>query len=186
MALVTLAEAKAQLEIDEGDTRFDDELNNVYLPALARTIEINTGEAPERRAVTERLSFRRSVGVFALNVLPVASLTSVARIDGTETWDVDDLDADPSSGVVVVKGGGSAVQGDVRVVYTAGHETVPGNVKLAALIILQHLWETQRGAVSGSGGALGAEETYAPQAGAGFALPRRALELLGDRMTGFA
>jgi uncharacterized phiE125 gp8 family phage protein len=183
MTLVTLAEAKAQLNITTSE--HDTELG-VYLAALAGAIERATGEAPEQRTATERLSFRHPVGVFALSVLPVDSLTSVARIDGTETWDVADLDVDPGSGVVVVKSGGNAVCGDVRVVYTAGHETVPGNVKLAALIILQHVWETQRGAVSGGGGALGAEETYEIGAGSGFALPRRALELLGDRLPGVA
>jgi hypothetical protein len=68
-------------------------------------------------------------------------------------------------------------------VYRAGLSTIPEEVKLAGLIIADHLWKVQNG--SGGRGAPG-EDDLLPS-GFGFAIPRRALELLAhDMAPGFA
>ena len=64
-------------------------------------------------------------------------------------------------------------------VYTAGYAQVPENAKLAGLIVAQHLWETQ----NGFAGRRNADDFV--QTGLGFAVPRRAEQLLiPDEMAG--
>jgi hypothetical protein len=70
----------------------------------------------------------------------------------------------------------------VLATYQAGYTTVPANIRLGALIIVQHLWETQRGMMGVQLGGDG--ETYVT--GRGFAIPRRAIELLGPQLPGVA
>ncbi len=53
------------------------------------------------------------------------------------------------------------------------------NYKLAALFIVAHLWESQRAAVAGPQGPFGEDELLRP-AGQGYAIPHRALQLLGE------
>ncbi len=70
----------------------------------------------------------------------------------------------------------------IAVTCTAGLSAVPAHVRLAALITVQHLWETQRGGRDRR--FTGNEDAWNP--GMGYALPRRALELLGDQVSGIA
>jgi hypothetical protein len=66
--------------------------------------------------------------------------------------------------------------------YQAGEVVIPDDYRLAALIIIEHLWETQRGTMGVQLG--GDSEGYSP--GRGFAIPRRALELLDTQLPGVA
>jgi hypothetical protein len=59
---------------------------------------------------------------------------------------------------------------------------IQANVRLASKIIIQHLWETQRGTMGVQLG--GDSDNYV--AGRGFAIPRRAIELLGPQLPGVA
>jgi hypothetical protein len=99
---------------------------------------------------------------------------------------VADLDVDADSGVVE-RFDGAFMRGPVQVAYVAGRAEVPANVQLAALIILQHLWRTRLGSPVPS--ATVTEQTprvYGAMVPSGFAIPNRALELLGERIGGFA
>lgn len=181
MGVVSLADVKKQLGIAADDTSGDAELQG-YIDAATTPIEDQLGQAVEQRTFTDRLTLP-SGGVrhFLLETVPVVSLTSVVSVDGTTTWDVSSLDADGPSGEVTVVSG-PLVCGQVDATYVAGLSTVQPNVRLAGLIIIQHLWETQRGAM---GVQLGGEnEPWIP--GRGFAIPRRALELLGPPLPGVA
>ncbi|GAA1065206.1 phage gp6-like head-tail connector protein [Streptomyces asiaticus] len=178
MPLVSLSQVKAQLNIPASDTSNDVELQS-YVDAATFPVEEACGRVIDQRAVTDELVVRGSC--FLLRSTPVVSLTSVAAVDGSQTWDVNALHLDNKTGEVTALSG-PAVQGRIQVNYVAGVSTVPPNVQLAALIIIQHLWETQRGTMGVQLG--GDNETYV--AGRGFAVPRRALELLGGQLPGVA
>lgn len=67
---------------------------------------------------------------------------------------------------------------EYTLVYRAGVAVVPERAKLAGLIVAAHLWETQ----NGFAGRRNADEFV--QTGLGFAVPRRAQELLGRLVIG--
>lgn len=181
MPIVTLADAKAQLNIQPSDTSADVELQG-FVDAATAAVEQQLGRVVEQRTVIDQFDFAGGVTAFMLRSVPVISLTSLVSLDGTQTWDVGPsvMHVDPASGLVTVLSG-PAVTGPVLATYQAGSATVTANVRLAGLIIIQHLWETQRGAM---GIQLGDSETYV--AGRGFAIPRRAIELLGPQLPGVA
>lgn len=63
----------------------------------------------------------------------------------------------------------------VLVTYDAGRSDVPANIRLAALVLIEHMWETQRGS-QGPAEPFGVDET--PLAPSGFLIPNRVNELL--------
>ncbi|MEU8316700.1 MULTISPECIES: head-tail connector protein [Actinomycetes] len=171
MALLTLAEAKAQLDIV---TTTDDAELQAYIDALDSVIERYTGPVLTR-TTTDRIE--GSGRMLCLRSTPVVALTSVTRlVPSGPALDVGSLLLDPSTGLVRRRSG--SWSGLWEVVYTAGRgATVPPTINLAARILLQHLWRTQRGAARGGGGS----DDYAvtePIMGLGYAVPNRVLELL--------
>jgi hypothetical protein len=180
MSIVTLADAKAQLNIAASDTSEDVELQG-YVEAATAAVETQLGQVVDQRTVIDQFDFARSATAFLLRSAPVLSLTSLVALDGTQTWDVSLTHVDGGSGCVTVLSG-PPVKGSVLATYQAGMTLVPANVRLAALIIVQHLWETQRGTM---GVQLGGDtDNYV--VGRGFAIPRRAIELLGPQLPGVA
>lgn len=174
MAIVSLDEAKRQLSIDTDDTSVDMLLQS-YVDSITGAVEEHKNEVVEQREVTDELVLDNA-DRFRLWNRPVISLTSVETVDGDTTWDVSNMHASPS-GLVRVRSGDS-VDGIVTVIYDAGYEDVPDRYKRGALVILQHLWETQRGEGEIPGGVIGQEEqTYDPRSF--YDIPRKALEWLG-------
>ncbi|MEV4093792.1 hypothetical protein [Streptosporangium saharense] len=173
--IVSLAEAKNHLNITS--TADDAELAEV-IRAVTPVVERHVG------AVTRRIYVEDHPGGYALALqhTPVLAVTSITGVrPGVLDQAVDQL-ADAQVSGVVQRLDGGWISGPVRVTYTAGRTEVAANVRLAALIIIGHLWETQRGTVAPR---LGAEdEVWDPRAG--FAVPRRALELLGEQVSGIA
>jgi len=113
---------------------------------------------------------------FWLRSAPVISLTSVTSWDGAVTWDVTQMRASPSGLVKVM--GGIPVSGLADVAYIAGYQVIPAHYKRGALVILAHLWETQRGPGTAASGVIGSEEHWR-QPGEFFSVPDKAKELLG-------
>lgn len=175
MALLTLAEAKAQLDIESGTS--DDELE-AYINALTAVIEGVVGPV-ETREITETVTGRGPT--LCLHQTPVVALTSLTPVlDDGITQDVTGLHVDPLSGVVRRKDGGQFYGGPWTAVYTAGRGAIPPTINLAARILLQHLWRTQYGASRGLG-SIGGGDDYdvtQPVPGFGYAVPNRVLELL--------
>ncbi|MFE2132238.1 hypothetical protein ACFW9X_03165 [Streptomyces sp. NPDC059466] len=175
MALITLDEAKRQLDID---TNASDVELQVYVDALTPAIERHVGPV-ENRAVTETVDGRGPT--ICVTQVPVVSLTSLTPIlAGGLTLATGDVVIDGDSGVIRRLNGGRFAGGPWTVVYTAGRVTVPPTIKLAALILLQHLWRTQYGASRGLS-SIGGGDDYnvtEPVAGWGYAIPNRVLELL--------
>jgi hypothetical protein len=174
--VISLRDAKKQLNIDPASTDDDEEIAG-FLRSVTEVCERYVG-ALGRTSYTEK---HQGGYMIALNRAPVLSLTSVVAVrTGGLGQSVADLDLDEPTGIVQRKDG-CRMCGPLRVTYVAGRTSVPPNVRQAALIILQHLWETQRGDVAPR---FGIEETWDPRLG--YAIPRRALELLGDQPPGIA
>lgn len=180
VGLVTLPAAKSQLNIEADDTSDDLELQ-LYIDAVTAPIERELGTVVEQRTVVDTFNFAKGTTSFLLRSVPVASLASISAVDGSTTWPVDAsaMHVDSDTGLVTVLSG-AALTGLVAVSYTAGPAQVPANVRLAAMIVLQHLWETQRGR---TGAVAGGGDLVIP---AGYAVPNRAIELLGTNLPGVA
>jgi hypothetical protein len=185
-AMVSLADAKAQLNMDVTVHTFDDELRD-FIAAATGAAEAYKHEVIVRRAVTDELEFcsygyygyRYGYGHgqrFRLRSVPVISLTSVAAWDGSITWDVTQMRARPSGLVRVMAG--PPVTGVADVTYLAGYQQIPASYKRGALVILAHLWETQRGPGTVASGVIGTEEHWR-QPGEFFSVPDKAKELMG-------
>lgn len=195
--LVSLAQMRNQLKIVGTG---DDEDLRTYIESATNAVELIRGEAVVKRSFTEEHrfpTFFRGFGQvdgsmstspttqrrqMALNKWPVTSLTSVARVDGTMTWDVSLLHVEAASGVVDVLYGPSFA-GQITVTYKAGYQVIPAEFGLAAAMIVEHLWQTRRGrsGVPSPGGL-----DTSPVPGLGYAVPNRAIELLGAGIPGFA
>ncbi len=174
--VISLTEAKRQLRLTATDR--DDDLK-LFIAAAGRAIEDHTNQTIVRRTVTEK--HRGLCGTLILNRAPVVSITSVTSADGASTWDTANLDVDPDTGIVRVLSG-PGLYGDLDVVYVPGMRVVPANYLLAARIVMEHLWQTMRPFSAASIPVPGAlEDSLDSRAGGlvGFAIPNRALELLG-------
>jgi hypothetical protein len=175
--IVSVAAVKRHLGKSDTDTGDDEELRE-FIEAATAVIEEHRAETVVRRTVVEDMQVSCAV-VVQLGTSPVQSLTSVATVDTTTTWDVADLHVSPFGVVTVLSG--APLQGLVRFTYVAGYTVVPANYTLAAKIIAGHLWETQQQPGLGPRGPFGAEPDMLSPTGRGFAIPNRAVELLGRR-----
>lgn len=128
----------------------------------------------EVETVTELVRIHRS-GQAILSNRPLVSITSVTTSGGST---LSATSVDLAGGVVSVPSGCRQV---VTMVYEAGRAEVQANQSLAAKIIGQHLWRVR----NGGGGAPypGQVSDDVVTVGAGYAIPRRALELLGMEAT---
>lgn len=179
--IVSLADARAQLNFGATETADDDELRG-SIGAATRAVERALGKVVVRRSFTDRFTVGGSATQVLLRNVPVLSLTSFVSADGATSWDVGSLQADGETGLVTVESG-PAFTGVLDGTYQAGYAVIPENYQLAGKIILQHLWETQRGAM---GVQLGGGDVDMALASRGFAIPRRALELLDTQLPGVA
>lgn len=180
VGIVSLADARAQLNFGTSETADDDELRG-FIGAATGAVERALGRSVVRRSFVDRFTVSGWAPALLLRHVPVLSLTSVASVDASTTWNIGDLQVDSETGLVTVASGG-AFTGSLDAVYQAGLPVVPEDYRLAGLIIIQHLWETQRGTMGVQLG--GDNEPYMP--GRGFAIPRRALELLDPPLPGVA
>ncbi|MEW2570496.1 head-tail connector protein [Streptomyces sp. NPDC047070] len=175
MALLTLEEAKLQLNLT---TDTDDEELQTYVDAVTAPIEEYIGPV-EPREVTERQDAEGGRRILVLRTTPVLSLTSVEPLlAGGVSHPVGGLVLDPDTGEVRRYDGGW-FRGLLLFTLQAGRTTTPPTVNLAARMLVQHLWRTQR--PGRSGGLPGGGEDYSvgqPIPGFGYAVPNRVLELL--------
>jgi hypothetical protein len=178
VGIVSLAYARTQLGMGPSETADDDALRG-FIAAATGAVERALGQVVVRRTVVEQHRIGRATEVL-LRKVPVLSLTSVSAVDGSRTWDPANMQFDADTGLLRVASG-ERLSGDVDFTYQAGRVVIPADYRLAGLIILQHLWETRRGAM---GVQMGGTDDYMP--GPGFAIPRRALELIGLSMPGVA
>lgn len=177
VGIVSLADAKKHLNITS--TTNDQEIRD-HIEAATAIVEYYTGPA-DVTSVTEVVQGGYSL---VLSHVPAISLTSVTPVYSFGlTYNVDDFDLDGAMGVARHKLGWPLI-GPLRVVYKAGRAIIPANLQLAARIIIKHLWETQRGGSRRPG--MGQSDEIVEQqlvSAMGYAIPRRAVELLQPQQT---
>ena len=175
-SIVSLSDAKQFLNIT--DTSEDEELR-AWLAGTTEVVERVLNEVIAVRQITVTGEENRHPSRLRLWRLPVISLDSLARWDGTHTWDVatDVYPPDPDTGLVRLASGPS-LAGHLNYTYTAGYRVVPYHVQQGALVLLQHVWETQRGPGVIGGGVIGPEE--AGDFKQAYMLPRKVREWLGE------
>lgn len=173
--IVSLADAKGQVQIPPTVTTHDEELRG-WVEAATEVVERHSNRVVTRRAVVET-QLLSLVNRVALLYRPVISLTSIAQLNGAATWMVGGMDVDESGILTVLTG--PALSGLVRFTYVAGYLIPPAHLTKAALIIIQHLWDSQRGEVGAPrfGGLSG---TMIQVQGVAYAIPNRAIELMGS------
>jgi hypothetical protein len=187
--LISLDDARKALGTVAANTVKDEDLR-VYVAAVTNIIEDVTGP------ILTLPGQVWTVDGGAAQVLLPSAVTSVQSVTdtGVTLTPVSDYTVNLRSGIVTR---GTLLYPfrflpgiqNVSVTYTVGGSTVPGNVALAARIILRQLW-----IVSGQQGnrpAMGSSEASGTTPGRfmGFAIPAAALELLNSGptdMPGFA
>ena len=169
MAIVTLAEAKALLNKTLSN---DDAELAVYLDAATEVVEGLCGPCSVQ-TFTETVPGGSSL---LLSHRPVVAVQTVAATAAGVTSPVAPgaLVIDGAAGVASTPAG--AYVGDQVVTYTAGRTVVPASLKLAAAIIVGHLWDTQRPAGGGGRRVPGGGDDVSVVMG--YAIPNRALELM--------
>lgn len=187
--VVTLDEVKAHLRLTNVSATQQAQLD-VFIGAATAVVEFYRGEILWRD-YTE--VYDGGDTAIYLRHTPVLAVTAITENVGTITYTLTDqpvgqtansygytLD-DPEVGRVVRRGASGFAWpfrdgvGNVAATYTAGGLTVLPEVKLAALIIVEHLWETQRGAgprpPSADDGEMSVPGVY-------YAVPNAAVQLL--------
>lgn len=178
MPWIDVTDARAHL--NKLSTVDDGELDG-FIAAACAAIEYVKGHVDVVPETVVRHADRR--GVVLLPETPVAAVTSVTRIlGGGVTSPI--VEADPVAGV---DGWTLASEGVltlpspwcvVEVVYTAGRDPVPPNIRLAALELVAHLWRRSQLSSGGGRPQQGATDAeFIP--GIANALPNAVRELLG-------
>lgn len=186
MSIASLDETRDYLNIAIADPTANTELQR-FIDAADPVIEDIVGPVTSA-SVTEWHNGGRPYIVLRQN--PVLSVGTVTEYTGA-TANVLTVATDPSAfgswtytfdpdGIlyrVTSAGSGFFAAGatNIQVQYTVGRNPVPPNIKLAALELIRHLYQsTQQGGRPQFGGA--SEDM--PWAPAGFAVPTRVIELL--------
>jgi hypothetical protein len=174
---IELAEAKQYLNLTA--TTDDDELSR-FVTSACRAVERYRDETIGLDEYTETFDLNRSVTAVHLAYKPIITLESVTN--ASTEWDTDTLRVHRPTGTLETTD--STFTGLLVVVYTAGYETVPDDWRHATLVLIDHLWTTQRRATIGRR-ALGDDDSgYNPAMS--YSLPHRVCEMLGTVPTGIA
>ncbi len=188
---VTLVEFKQHLNRPnpEAESADDAELT-LHLTAAAEAIELRVGPLVTREVVEQVAG---TAGAVVLSQQPVVELTDLALYTGNVPTPVDGFDAtavtlDGPAGIAVLRQAGRGRT--ALVTYQAGRgeiDDIPHRFKLAVLIVAAHLYELQRGRGQTPQRFGVQDDDSLPEFLRGFALPRRALELIAyDETVAFA
>jgi hypothetical protein len=179
-SILSLNQAKEHLNMSLTSGKDDEELRQ-WIEITTEVVERHRGEVIARRQFTEQLRTRYARAI-ALNNRPVISVDAISVANGAVVQTIDPLGWYLDGPLGVIKGTG--LSGDVTITYTAGYRVVPARYIGAAKIILAHLWSTQRVPTLGPTPTLrggNREEAIITTGGEGYAIPHRAVELLGGR-----
>jgi len=177
--IVSLAETKNHLNItNDGD---DAELRG-FIEAATNVIAFYVGALFPREYVE---TYQANGSTIPLRHYPVTEVASIAPV-GTGGSSIDPADVDVDELGVLRMASGQWLRGLYRITYTAGFTLVPANFTRAALIIIQHMWETQRPRDGRRPTVPTSDDfsTLQDQAGRFYSIPRRAVELLQGNIQG--
>lgn len=176
--LLSMVDARETLNLRS--TADDAEVRD-WQGATTEVIERHTGRAWVQRTRTETVRGGRT-GI-PLDWEPIKSITSMIPLLGSGTTYQPGSLVWTSTGILRLASGGCFASGEYNLIYVAGDNTaIPEFVAAAARIILDHLWDTQRG---GSNLPSRSDDDFSFNP-AGYAIPYRAQELLGGKVGGFA
>jgi hypothetical protein len=168
--IVTLAEVKQFLNID-GATH-DTELPD-YITSASQMIVNAIG--PMNAEPRLQIFPSGQVLALALRSFPVIAVSSVT-VNGDSLAE-SAYTLNEADGLITAPCGFG--YGPVIVTYSAGRSVIPADIRHATLVLVKHLWATQRG-----GAMRGSSE---PQPGSSYSMPNRVLEILNAYMQpGFA
>ncbi len=189
--LVTISETKAALRL--GSTA-SDLLLTAWITAVSVRVDELCGPVVNR-TVTDELH-DGGLTFIAPRLVPFSSVTSLSEYDSAGTATVlsaEDYDTKPASGYLVdgelirrrASGGDAwfaSGRRNVRLTYVAGRvantASVTEQFKRACLIILAHMWREEHGQASTTFNT----DDGLVSVGAGWAIPRRARDLLGNQL----
>jgi hypothetical protein len=178
--LISLRDVKEVLNIEQSNTSFDEELR-IYTESATRAAENHRDEILAKRSFVYETYCYGSTSV-VLPRVPVVSLTSITSLNGSGIYTVGNYHVNRTTGKVTAVGGPSFT-GLLAFTYVAGYTIVPSAFLLAVRLIVQHLWETQRGPVGASRFAGGLDDAALMRFRAmNIFVPPRAQELLGEPM----
>lgn len=181
-SIMSLAAAKAHLNMSPTNTKDDEEVREM-VEAVTGVIERFRSETVVRRVITEK-NVMGYGNRLVLQCRPVISVTQILDWQNLPQ-DVSQWALDSQNGTLTNYRFRWYNGRDVTATYVAGYQQIPANYVLAAKIILAHLWTTQRIQNIGQQVTLGTrakpEEAIVTPAGMGYAIPMRAVELLGGR-----
>lgn len=178
--LVSLNDVKDILNIDRTTTTYDDELR-AYIEAATSAAEDHRDEVLAKRPFTWK-TWGNGRSSIVLPKRPVVALTSLVNAESGVTFSPADYDLNGSTGRLTALGGGSFT-GLLEFTYVAGYTVIPAAYTLAVRMIIQHLWETQRGPMGASRFAGSLDDAALMRfRSMNIFVPPRAQELLGDRM----
>ena len=185
ISVLPLQDAKDQLNIPQATTTYDAEIQG-WISSIESQLERFTGGPVVNRQVTERCEAVNGMTQIILRQRPVQSLVSVTPESGGGAVSLTDMKIDPNSGIIQ-RSTGWPIPGPFlftpwfNVVYVAGWGTsVPPAFGNFARIVLDHMWQVQRGETSLP---MSAEEAVSVP-GFSFLVPRRAYELLNGSQNG--
>jgi hypothetical protein len=165
--IVTLDEAKTQLNIDSNVTTFDVQLND-YIAAASQMIVNRIGPVAGSPTVSEWHD-GGSTDILLYDEGPIQSVTSVTESMGSVVYTLSQVTLDSGSvttpfgytvdldlGLLVRRAAGVAVpfaagEANIHVTFVAGYATTPPDITLKTLLLLQRMWETRRGAKPAAG-----------------------------------
>jgi hypothetical protein len=182
LGIVGLAEAKEYLNIPATDTTNDEELRS-FIDSASDLAESYVGQVLGRRTFTNEL-YDGGTEFIRIRNPKALSITSVYENDALVSSSNYVLDYTGQrlyrigSGTLYATnsyGYWTAGMNNVKITYVAGYVNPPMAAKQGVLVIIKHLWETQRGAMNVMGRVLGGDELYSTPT---YSLPRRAMELL--------
>lgn len=174
--IVSVHAAKQHLNIL--NTKSDQELRG-WIAAVTEVVEAKVGPCIIR---SESTVITQAGGSWYLPKCPAIEVTSVTRIGTGPAIDTANLYLVPDTGEVIFVEGTSIASsscGTFLITYTVGRSVIPANIVQAALIILKHLWETQRGTdITRGRQSLAGDDDMVLTPEMPWAVPRRAVELL--------
>lgn len=182
MSWLTVPECK--LHLGKSTTADDEELYG-HIEAAEAMIDRLIGTVRPSTAPTEEWH-GGGRQLIVLDESPVAAVVSVAvngvtvaqadlDVTGSIGWFASDLDM----GAGIVRHTSWFSHGRVKVSYHPGHAVIPGNVRMAGLELVAHLWQSSQNGRAGTGTQRINQGAELAAVSVGYALPNRVRELLG-------
>lgn len=178
--ILDLPAARAALRLPAVDTTPNTDLTDTYIPAVTVIVEDMVGPVMTRTGSTWIADGGHSYVLLPSNCTAVTQVTEtgvilVANVDYTVNLIAGIVTRGSVQQPYIFLPG----QQNIVITYNAGTAAasieVPANVKLAARIILAHLWQADQ---QGPRPEFGTNEVEVVTTPSGYAIPRRAYELL--------